>query len=128
MLTGNERALSETMMTRIPVLLALLGCQSAQPNHVPASDDTGTGATDLDGDDDGFTDDEEASCGSDPADVASTCYACGWKRGVVTAVAEVGDSIGDTIANLALVDQCGDDVPLLDMAGMYHILFLTAAW
>ena len=115
-------------MTRIPLLLALLGCQSAQPNDVPASDDTATGSTPPDGDADGFTDDEEAACGSDPVDVASTCYACGWTRGVRAAVADVGDSIGDTIANLALVDQCGEDVPLWDMAGMYHILFLTAAW
>ena len=107
--------------------LGLLACGSPEPKDPSASDDTGT-VVDLDADDDGFTDDEETSCGSDPADVASTCYACGWTRGDSTGFGKVGSAIGDTVANLALVDQCGDDVPLWDMAGMYHILFLTAAW
>jgi hypothetical protein len=112
-------------------LLVLVACGSpgADTNDVQGADDTGTPTLpDLDADDDGFTDDEELGCGSDPGDVTSTCYACGWSRGDLSPATSIGNEIGDTIANLDLVDQCGEHVPLWDMAGMYHILFLTAAW
>ena len=39
-----------------------------------------------------------------------------------------GSSEGDVIANVDLIDQCGETVPLWDLAGEYHILFMTAAW
>ena len=34
----------------------------------------------------------------------------------------------DTIADVDLVDQCGESLPLWDLTGKYYILFLTAAW
>jgi hypothetical protein len=89
---------------------------------------SGTGEDPVDSDGDGFLDDEETDCGSDPADVASTCYACGWRRGDPGDLVSTGNQEGDTVANVTMIDQCGEEVPLWDFAGEYHILFMTAAW
>jgi len=99
--------------------LALAGCSGGDGK-------TDTGPADADGD--GFTGEEEAACGSDPDDVASTCYACGWQRHDPGDLVSSGAAPGDTIANMTLVDRCGEEVPLWDFAGEYHVLFLTAAW
>ncbi len=114
-------------MRNLLLLLVACGSPGNDTNDAGGRDDTGA-PVDVDADDDGFTDDEELACGSDAEDVASTCYACGWSRGAIAGSVSKGNQIGDTIANLDLVDQCSEDVPVWDMAGMYHILFLTAAW
>jgi hypothetical protein len=114
----------------MPLLAALLlsgplsGCGSQ-----PSADGDGDADSDAgDGDGDGFLDVEETECGSDPEDPASTCYRCGWRRGDPGDLVATGAAVGDTIDNATLVDQCGDEVPLWDFAGEYHVLFLTAAW
>ena len=40
----------------------------------------------------------------------------------------MGNEEGDTIANVALVDACGESVDLWDFAGRYYILYVTGAW
>jgi len=82
----------------------------------------------ADSDGDGTDDGAEVDCGSDPADSAEACYACGWGRDDPGDLVATGASEGDVIENLAMIDQCGDEVDLWDLAGEYHILFLTASW
>ena len=60
-------------------------------------------------------------------DVGSN-YACGWPSNDPGDLASAGSAVGDVIENLTLVDQCGEDLKLWDLAGEYHILFMTAAW
>jgi len=55
-------------------------------------------------------------------------YDCGWPYGDPGDLEATGNEVGDTVENVPLVDQCGDDVPLWDLAGKYRILFITAAW
>ena len=90
--------------------------------------DLGTDPTLADSDGDGWSDAEENDCSSDPLDEASSCYACGWRRGDPGTLSSDGADYGDTIANITLYDQCGDEVPLWDFAGDWHIVFATAAW
>lgn len=81
-----------------------------------------------DSDGDGYSDCDEAACGSNPNDVMSKCYACGWKHNDPGTLKSTGAAEGDVIANLDLVDQCQEPLKLWDFAGEYHILFMTAAW
>jgi len=126
------------------VALGLVGCPSQVPETDPGcdaeSDADGDGLDDCaeaelgtdperdDTDGDGFADAEEVECVSDPLDGDEVCYACGWKHNDPGDLQSGGAEIGDTIADIALVDQCDEDVPMWDFAGEYHILFLTAAW
>jgi len=87
---------------------------------------TDAGASDSDGD--GYSDAEEVDCDSDPLDTGDHCYACGWSRNDPGTLSASGAGLGDTVANLSLVDQCGDDVALWDFAGSYTVAFITAAW
>lgn len=93
-----------------------------------AEEELGTNAELADSDGDGFTDAEEVDCISDPLNVDEACYACGWGHNDPGDLASEGAGIGDVIANLTMVDQCGEDVELWDFYGEYHILFMTAAW
>ena len=86
--------------------------------------DSDSDADPIDSDGDGFLDEEEAACGSDAGDPASTCFACGWRDGDPGDLGPVGAEVGDTIENYVMVDQCGDEVPLWTFAGEYHILFV----
>lgn len=88
----------------------------------------GTDPARADSDGDGDDDCAEIDCSSDPADGAERCYACGWKRNDPGDLVATGAAEGDVIENLALVDQCGEEVSLWDFARAYHILFMTAAW
>ncbi len=88
----------------------------------------GTNPTEQDSDGDGLTDLDELDCVSDPLDAGEQCYACGWPHGDPGNLNSRGNDIGDTIADVDLVDQCGEQVPLWDFTGKYYILFLTAAW
>ncbi|MFT4627876.1 MAG: hypothetical protein ACI8PZ_006568 [Myxococcota bacterium] len=129
-----------------PLLAVLLGCagDSAEDPVEPAcqadADSDGDALLDCDelemgldpqladSDADGFTDGEELDCISDPLDPDEACYACGWAHNDPGNLEHTGDDVGDTIANLELRDQCKEQVDLWDMAGEYHILYLTAAW
>jgi len=74
--------------------------------------------------DEGLTD---ASLGETGADEPAG-YACGWEAGDPGDLSSTGAQIGDTIANVSLHDQCGEEVPLWDFAGEWHIAFMTTAW
>ncbi len=87
---------------------------------------TDPGVADSDGD--GLSDGEEADCVSDPLDPDEQCYACGWAHNDPGTLTATGADVGDTIANLTLVDQCEEPVALWDFAGAYTVAFLTAAW
>ena len=87
---------------------------------------TDPGSSDSDGD--GFTDIEEVDCVSDPTDAAELCYSCGWAHNDPGNISSTGANEGDVVANLQMVDQCGDTVDLWDFHGSYHILYMTAAW
>jgi hypothetical protein len=80
--------------------------------------------TDGDGNDDGV----EVDCGSDPLDAEEVCYGCGWGKNDPGDLVSTGAEVGDVIANLTLVDQCKDEISLWDLAGEYHILYMTAVW
>jgi hypothetical protein len=88
----------------------------------------GTDPNAVDSDGDSISDCDEISCVSDPMNGAEKCYQCGWKHNDPGNLISTGATEGSTIANVGLVDQCGEPVPLWDFAGEYHILFLTAAW
>lgn len=88
----------------------------------------GTDPVSADSDGDGSDDAEEIECVSDPLDPDEQCYECGWAHGDPGGLESDGNDVGDTVANVDLIDQCGDDVPLWDLAGKYRILFITAAW
>jgi len=57
-----------------------------------------------------------------------TSAACAWGHNDPGDLVSDGNAVGDTIANVPLVDQCGEAVSLWDLAGEYHILYQTAAW
>ena len=88
----------------------------------------GTDRSDPDSDGDGMSDGEELECVSDPLDPDEQCYACGWPHNDPGDLSSSGAGIGDTVANLSLVDQCGEAVDLHDFAGSYTLAFMTAAW
>ncbi len=88
----------------------------------------GTDPMALDSDGDGDDDCAEVECLSNPASANQKCYACGWKRGDPGNLTSTGSSVGSVIANISLVDQCGEQVSLWDFYGKYHILWMTAAW
>lgn len=88
----------------------------------------GTDPERADSDGDGLDDAREVDCGSDPTDGTELCYACGWRHDDPGDLVSTGADVGDVIADVPLVDQCGETVQLWDFAREYHILFLTAAW
>lgn len=88
----------------------------------------GTAPDNADTDGDGVTDGDEVDCVANPLDAQEVCYACGWPHATPAAVGEIGPAEGDTLANLTMVDQCDEDFELHDLAGAYHILFMTTQW
>lgn len=144
-------------MHTLRLLLPLvIGCSAAPPSSGKSATDTGgsdpatpcsaTVDTDADGlddcteaelgtdpsvqdtDGDGFSDAEEVACVSDPLASDEACYACGWPHNDPGTLSDPGAEVGDTMANLALVDQCGERVDLWDFAGSWHVLYATASW
>lgn len=91
-------------------------------------EELGTSPDSMDSDGDGYSDADELDCDSDPLDIDVFCYACGWSRNDPGTLSSTGAEVGDTLANLSLVDQCGEDVALWDFAGSYTVAFITAAW
>ena len=88
----------------------------------------GTNPTSPDSDDDGVDDGDEIACVSNPNDPSEVCYSCGWEHNDPGDLESTGSEVGDTVRNLNLWDQCGEELALWDLAGEYHILYLTAAW
>jgi hypothetical protein len=90
--------------------------------------DLGTDPRSADSDGDGLSDRDELDCGADPLDAEDLCYACGWDHGDPGDLVSTGAAEGDVIANLEMIDQCGEAVDLWDFTGEYYVLFMTAAW
>ncbi len=88
----------------------------------------GTDDNNPDSDADGFSDSEEVDCLTDPTDATEVCYACGWQHADPGGLGPLGDEEGDTLANMNMIDQCGESVSMHDFAGAYHILFMTTEW
>lgn len=88
----------------------------------------GTDPENTDSDGDGFSDADELDCVSNPIDADEQCYACGWEHNDPGNLVSNGSSVGDVIASVDLVDQCGEMVDLWDFHGEYHVLYMTAAW
>ena len=88
----------------------------------------GTDPEAADSDGDGLSDAEEIDCVSNPLDIDEVCYACGWEHNDPGDLTSTGTEVGDVIANIAMVDQCGDTVELWDFHGEYHVMYRTAAW
>ena len=88
----------------------------------------GTDPTRADTDADGLSDAEEVACVSDPLDASEVCYTCGWPHRDPGTLTGEGSTVGSTVANLELIDQCGERVQLWDLAGEWHVVFMTASW
>jgi len=88
----------------------------------------GTDPSLSDSDGDGTSDGDELDCESDPLDEADVCYGCGWSKNDPGSLESSGDQVGDVIANIVMVDQCGEAVSMWDFYGEYHIIYKTAAW
>lgn len=88
----------------------------------------GTDAQVADSDGDGLSDGEEVGCVSDPLDAAELCYSCGWPHGDPGTLSSTGTDEGDVVQNLALLDQCEEQLPLWDLAGSWRLVFMTAEW
>ena len=88
----------------------------------------GTDPLTIDTDGDGYDDGVEADCVSDPLNAEEVCYACGWEHNDPGNLESNGSEVGDVVANIQLVDQCGEMVDLWDFHGEYHVLYMTAAW
>lgn len=129
-------------MRPIWILLFALGCAGSteEPACDAASDldadglddcleaELGTDKNRADSDGDGVGDGAELDCVSDPLDETEVCYACGWEHNDPGDLAGIGPNEGDTLKNLKMTDQCGETVPMHDLAGDYHILFMTTQW
>ena len=96
--------------------------------HDCAEEALGTDPMSEDSDGDGISDLDETDCSSDPLDAADACYECGWARNDPGTLSSTGSDIGDTVDNIALVDQCGEVTNIWDFYGEYHVLYMTAAW
>ena len=88
----------------------------------------GTDPLNADSDGDGFSDAAERDCVSDPLNAEEVCYECGWAHNDPGDLVSQGAEQNDVLADVQLVDQCGERVDLWDFHGEYHILYLTAAW
>ena len=125
------------------ILLFALGCGGSGPNDAACDpsadldadglddcleDEIGTDKSRADSDQDGVSDGAELDCVSDPLDADEVCYACGWEHNDPGDLDGIGPEIGDTLKGLNMPDQCGETVALHDLAGDYHILFMTTQW
>src|SRR5262245_23668927 len=88
----------------------------------------GTNPNAVDSDGDGVSDCDEIACGSDPVDGAEVCYKCGWRHADPGNLSSNGAAVGNVIEDISLIDQCGEVLPLWELAGEYRLLFMTTVW
>ena len=82
--------------------------------------DYGTDPVAVDSDGDSYEDAWELTEGSDPTDPDSKIYAGGWPYNPEKSGPEIGEAVaevGETFAQLSLLDQWGDSVDLHDLTG-----------
>jgi hypothetical protein len=65
---------------------------------------------------------------SGTAPVEYETYACGWEKRDPGTLQSTGDAVGDVLADLTFVDQCGEDYRVWDTYGKPFFLYVTAAW
>lgn len=65
---------------------------------------------------------------TDTGPVAYETYACGWEKRDPGTIESTGVAEGDVLADLTLIDQCGESFRIWDMYAEYFLLFVTAAW
>ena len=120
-------------------ILLFAGCGEKQPCYADLDSDNdglddcleaelGTNPEVQDSDGDGFSDQTELDCVSDPTNASEFCYACGWAHNDPGTLISTGSAEGDTIDNAAFIDQCGEVVDIWDFYGEYHVIYKTAAW
>jgi hypothetical protein len=103
---------------KVTCALALLGAAcSAEPAAHPGSAGMDAGLPP-----------EDAGSPILDADAGPPPSPCALPSGDPGDLSATGTEVGDTVRNLRLLNACGDRVALWDLAGEYHILFLTAAW
>jgi len=96
----------------------LWGCDVPEAEENDTSEDSGN---------------KEAECTSGVFDENGDCkeieyYECGWVKNEAEQLTGIGSQVGNTIANLTMIDQCSEEIPLWTLSSEYHILFMTAAW
>ena len=55
-------------------------------------------------------------------------YACGWERGDPGTLEATGSELGDVVADLSGIDQCGDEYHLWDGHGSHTVLLAPVFW
>jgi hypothetical protein len=62
------------------------------------------------------------------AEVEVEPYACGWNKGDPGDLESTGSDLGDVVADLSGVDQCGEEYHLWDGYGTHTVLLAPAFW
>jgi hypothetical protein len=76
---------------------------------------------------DGNLEDTYGAAAETAAD-SGNASACGWEQRDPGTLASTGNKEGDVLANLDLIDQCGESFRVWDMYEEYFLLFVTGAW
>ena len=89
----------------------------------------GTDPTSADSDDDGYTDLEEVEGNTDPLDEVDHPYAGGWSIAACRdTVVSTGNEVGDIAEDFTLLDQFGDSVRLHSFCDRAVLLVGAAFW
>jgi hypothetical protein len=114
------------------LLMLFLACggDSVAPPTSGATDDTGDAVSTQET---GGTQDSQSTTDTqDTVDTVDTVdtepVPCGWPGEDPGNLTGVGNQPGDTFTNLAVVDQCLNEINLWDVAGVWHMLYITGAW
>lgn len=93
-------------------------------------DELGTDPTNPDTDGDGHLDGEEIEIGSDPLDLNDYPYTGGYGKDACAddIVATGGNTVGDIVADITLMDQFGDNVRLYDFCARAVLIVNGAFW
>ena len=114
------------------LLVFAAGCDAATVT-APWGDDPlgggGGGNPNLDSDNDGFTDGEEAEQGTDPNDATDVPYTGGWPKGSCRDdLTGEGYRAGDIVMNFSATDQYGDEVFAHDFCDRALFVVAAAGW
>ena len=126
---AHSKALWHAAAMFMPLLLLACGADRAPPSPTTATtddtddtDDTGDTGTLLATQDTGDS-------GSVTDTVDTTPLPCAWSGSDPGSLGpETGNQPGDTFTDLAVTDQCLNDLDLWTLAGEYHLLYFTGTW